>query len=141
MSVGAPQPEDEFLRIMTDFMASEQTRVETAMRELRDVLFPQLRQYGVAHIHAAYSGYGDAGAIDGVQYRDATGLRVDRETIPTAIHEALDACLYEFLPAGFAINDGSQGSMMIDLSAGVLTIHHGENEVLIRETSRQHFLK
>ena len=141
MSVGAPQPEDEFLRIMAGFMASEQSRVDTATRELSDVLIPQFRQYGVAHIEAAYSGYGDSGAIDGVQYRDSAGLRVDREKIPTAVHEALDKCLYEFLPAGFEINDGSQGTLSIDLSANVLTLNHGENELQTRETSQQHFLK
>lgn len=141
MSVGAPQPEDEFLRIMAGFMASEQSRVETATRELRDVLIPQFRQYGVAHIEAAYSGYGDSGAIDGVQYRDSVGLRVDRKKIPTAIHDALDKCLYEFLPAGFEINDGSQGTLTVDLNNSVLTIQHGQNEMISRETSRQLSLK
>jgi len=141
MSVGAPQPEDEFLRIMNEFMASEQTRIEAATRQLRDVLMPELRQYGIASVEVAYSGYGDSGAIDGVQYRDSAGQRVAREKIPTAVHEALDKCLYEFLPSGFEINDGSQGTLTIDLPANVLTLNHGENEMHTRETSRQHFLK
>ena len=120
---------------MTDFMASEQTRVDTATRELSDVLIPQFRHYGVAHIEAAYSGYGDSGAIDGVQYRDSTGLRVDRETIPTAVHKALDKCLYEFLPAGFEINDGGQGTLTLDVETAKITLKHQEDYTDSREST------
>ena len=137
MSVGAPQPDDEFLRIMAQFHANEQARIESATSQLRDVLVPQLRQYGVANVEAAYSGYGDSGTIDGVQYRDSAGQRVARETIPAAIHESLDNCLYEFLPAGFEINDGGQGTLTVDVQTSRVTIKHQENYTESRDSTRE----
>jgi hypothetical protein len=82
---------------------------------------------GVANVEAAYSGYGDSGAIDGVQYRDKSGFRVEREKIPAALTEELENVLYEFLPAGFEINDGGQGTLTLDAQAGTVKLEHEEN--------------
>lgn len=132
---------DKFGHILARFHQSERDRLEKASRTLRDVLLPQFRALRVANIEAAYSGYGDSGAIDGLQYRDSAGQRVDRTTIPQPIIEELENCLYEFLPAGFEINDGSQGTLEVDLLANTLTLQHGQNEMISRETSQRHSLK
>lgn len=140
MSVGAPQPEDEFLKIMHEFLASQQASIEAATRELRDELIPQFREYRVAEIEAVFSGFGDSGCIDGVQFRDEHGIRVDREGIPTSVRESLDKCLYEFLPAGFEINEGSQGKLTVDTRTCRLTIQHQENYTGTRDSIREFML-
>ena len=137
MSVGAPQPDDAVLQLLARYHESEQARLENAKSRLRDVIGPQLLQRGVANVEAAYSGYGDSGAIDGVQFRDIAGQRVDRTVIPADLHASLDNCLYEFLPAGFEINDGGQGTLTLDVQTGRITLKHQENYTETRDSTRE----
>ena len=110
-------PEDGnevFQQILAHYHQSEQARLAQAKTTLRTEILPVLVQHRVANVEAAYSGYGDSGVIDGVQYRGAAGQRIEREVIPAALTEQLENVLYEFLPAGFEINDGGQGTLTID---------------------------
>jgi hypothetical protein len=116
--------------------AEEQERRETNDR-LRDQILPQFRELGVANIEVSYSGYGDSGAIDGVQYRDKAGIRVDRAAVPTPLIEDLESCVYSFLPAGFEINDGGQGTLTIDVQLAKVTIQHQENYTESRDSTRE----
>ena len=116
--------------------AEERERRETTDR-LRDQILPQFRELGVANIEVSYSGYGDDGSIDGVQYRDPTGIRVDRATIPEKLIEALEQCVYELLPAGFEINEGGQGTLTIDVQLAKVTIQHQENYTESRDSTRE----
>jgi hypothetical protein len=137
MSVGAPQPDDAVLQLLARYHESEQARLENAKSRLRDVIGPQLLQRGVANVEAGYSGYGDSGAIDGVQFRDVAGQRVDRTVIPADLNASLDNCLYEFLPAGFEINDGGQGTLTLDVQTGRITLKHQENYTETRDSTRE----
>ena len=123
--------------LLAHYHQTEQARMDNAKKRLRSEIIPRLRQHGVANIEAAYSGYGDSGAIDGLQYRDAAGQRVDRETIPTTLVEELENVLYEFLPAGFEINDGSQGTLTLDVLTGKATIQHQENYTASNDSTRE----
>ena len=125
---------DEILR---HYMASMDKQIEEARHTLAVEVFPALLACGVANIEIAYSGYGDSGAIDGVQYRDAAGLRVVRDNIPAGVREKLETCAYAFLPSGFEINDGGQGSLTIDLPSRKITIRHEQNEVVGRQSTRE----
>jgi hypothetical protein len=137
MTVEAPQPNEEFLNILAHYYQSEQARLEHAKTRLRNEIIPRLMQHRVANLEAAYSGYGDSGAIDGVQYRDAAGQRVDRETIPAALSEDLENVLYEFLPSGFEINDGGQGTLTIDTRTAKVTLQHQENYTASNDSTRE----
>jgi hypothetical protein len=132
-----PEPNDDFQRILAFFHQTEQARMEDAKKQLRAEIIPALANHRVANIEAAYSGYGDSGAIDGIQYRDAAGVRVDRTTLPTSVVEQLENVLYEFLPAGFEINDGGQGTLTIDTQTAKVTIQHQENYTETRDSSRE----
>ena len=116
--------------------AEERERRETTDR-LRDQILPQFRRLGVANIEVSYSGYGDSGAIDGMQYRGPTGIRVDRATIPEKLIEDLESCVYSFLPAGFEINDGGQGTLTIDVQLAKVAIQHQENYTESRDSTRE----
>jgi hypothetical protein len=127
----------EFQQIIAHYHQSEQARLEQAKAKLRVEILPALVQHRVANVEAAYSGYGDSGAIDGTQFRDAAGQRVDRETIPATLVEELENVLYEFLPAGFEINDGSQGTLTLDTQTAKVTIQHQENYTESRDSTRE----
>ena len=116
--------------------AEERERRETTDR-LRDQILPQFRELGVANIEVSYSGYGDDGSIDGIQYRDPTGIRVDRATIPEKLIEDLESCVYTYLPAGFEIGEGAQGTLTIDVGAAKVTIQHQENYTESHDSTRE----
>jgi hypothetical protein len=130
-------PADEFQQILAHFHEQEQARLNDAKARLRNDILPAFIQHRVANIEAAYSGYGDSGCIDGTQYRDAAGVRVDRASIPRHMIERLETCLYEFLPAGFETESGSQGTLTIDTRTAKVTIQHQENVTETRDSSRE----
>jgi hypothetical protein len=124
-------------QLLAHYHQSEQARLERAKAKLRAEVLPALRNHRVANIEAAYSGYGDSGAIDGIQYRDEAGQRVDRTSLPPEIVEQLENCVYEFLPSGFEINDGGQGTLTIDTQTAKVTIQHQENYTETRDSTRE----
>jgi hypothetical protein len=131
------EPSSEFQQILAHYHQSVAAQLQTAKKTLRTTILPALLASGVADVEAAYSGYGDSGAIDGVQYRDKAGVRVEREKIPAALKEQLESVLYEFLPAGFEINDGSQGTLTLDVQAGTVKLEHQENYTKTRDSTRE----
>ena len=133
-------PEPSIDQLIADMQrAEEQERRKTTDR-LRDQILPQFRRLGVANIEVAYSGYGDSGAIDGVQYRGPTGIRVDRATIPEKLIEDLESCVYELLPAGFEIGEGAQGTLTIDVGAANVAIIHETNYTASESTTKEYAL-
>ena len=132
-----PSENENVRLLLAHYHQSEQARLEQAKAKLRTEILPALVQHRVANLEAAYSGYGDSGAIDGLQYRDAAGQRVDRETIPATLVEELENVLYEFLPAGFEINDGGQGTLTIDTRTAKVTIQHQENYTASNDSTRE----
>jgi hypothetical protein len=136
--VESPADEPENIRLLlAHFHQNEQARLDEAKTRLRTGILPALRNHRVANIEAAYSGYGDSGCIDGIQYRDEAGVRVDRASLPAPVIEQLENVLYEFLPAGFEINDGSQGTLTLDTQTAKVTIQHQENYTETRDSSRE----
>jgi hypothetical protein len=133
-----PPDENENIRLLlAHFHQTEQARMEDAKKRLRTQIIPGLVQHRVASIEAAYSGYGDSGAIDGIQYRDNAGVRVDRTTLPAPVVEQLENVLYELLPSGFEINDGGQGTLTIDTQTAKVTLAHQENYTETRDSTRE----
>ena len=122
-----PDSDPSIQELLERFALSSQDRLQTSKGKLRNEVIPALMASGVANVEAAYSGYGDSGAIDGVQYRDKSGVRVERCTIPASLKEQLENVLYEFLPAGFEINDGGQGTLTLDVQTGTVKLEHEEN--------------
>ena len=122
-----PDSDPSIQELLERFALSSQDRLQTSKDKLRSEIIPALMASGVANVEAAYSGYGDSGAIDGVQFRDKSGVRVEREKIPAALTEKLENVLYEFLPAGFEINDGGQGTLTLDVQTGTVKLEHEEN--------------
>jgi hypothetical protein len=134
----SPRTDAELLNdFLQAYMANIEQQIEQAKRTLAVEVIPALLACGVANVEVAYSGYGDSGAIDGVQYRDAAGLRVVRDNIPQGVREKLETCVYGFLPSGFEINDGGQGTITIDLPTRKITLQHGQNEVVSHDTVRE----
>lgn len=133
-----PPDEPENIRLLlAHFHQTEQAHMEDAKKRLHSEILPALIEKRVANIEAAYSGYGDSGCIDGVQYRDEAGVRVDRASLPAPVIEQLENVLYEFLPSGFEINDGGQGTLTINTQTAKVTLAHQENYTETRDSTRE----
>jgi hypothetical protein len=123
--------------LLAHFHQTEHARMDDARNRLRSEILPRLAQHRVTNIEAAYSGYGDSGAIDGIQFRDSAGQRVDRANLPNNVIEQLESCIYEFLPAGFEINDGGQGTVLLDTQTAKVTLNHQETYTETRDSNRE----
>ena len=130
-------PDPSVEQMITEMQRAEERERRETNNRLRNEILPQFRELGVANIEVAYSGYGDSGAIDGVQYRGPTGIRVDRAPIPTQLVEDLERCAYSFLPPGFEINDGGQGTLTIDVQLAKVTLTHETNYTASDSTTKE----
>ena len=96
----------------------EQKERQASAVEEATPLLKQLKQQGVCEITIYYSGSGDSGCIDRIEL-DVTPLQLSPEE--TLIIEEL---AFESLPAGWEINDGSEGNITLDLDEEYLDLNH-----------------
>ena len=122
---------------MAQYRQQEVARLDTAKARLKTEIIPRLKQWGVSKVRAEYSGYGDSGCIDGITYLDAHDQPVNMALVQPYSAPVIEDVLYEFLPAGFEINDGSQGTLTIDVAAGTVTLEHGENYTETRDSTQE----
>ena len=123
--------------LLASMQRSADERLRATIRRLRTEIFPRLRALGVTKVAADYSGYGDSGAIDFIDCSDATGQPVDVEARDAGLIDELRDVAYEFLPDGFEINDGGQGDLVIDVTAGTVKLDHDEHYTASRSSSRE----
>ena len=133
----APTDHEYLEQFMAQYRQQEVARLDTAKARLKTEIIPRLKQWGVSKVRAEYSGYGDSGCIDGITYLDAHDQPVNMALVQPDGAPVIEDVLYEFLPAGFEINDGSQGTLTIDVAAGTVTLEHGENYTETRDSTQE----
>jgi hypothetical protein len=133
----APTDHEYLEQFMAQYRQQEVARLDTAKARLKTEIIPLLKEWGVSKVHAEYSGYGDSGCINGITYLDAHDQPLNIALVQPVSAPAIEDVLYEFLPAGFEINDGSQGTLTIDVSAGAVTLEHGENYTETRNSTQE----
>ncbi len=130
--------QDDYLeRIMAEYRQHEHARLETAKAGLKAEIIPRLKQWGVSKVKAEYSGYGDSGCINHIAYLDAKDQPVNMDMVRAASDPDIERVLYEFLPAGFDINEGGQGDVTIDVQAGTVKLDHQENYTETRDSTQE----
>lgn len=87
------------------------------------LLFDRLRQAGVASVSVEYDGSCDSGCIEDVT---AIGIGGEEITLAAALRELVEEYVYERLPGGWEINDGSFGEVEIDVLAGTVRFDHNQ---------------
>jgi hypothetical protein len=133
-----PETSDPALNeFFIQFGQAEKARLESALAALKTRIFPRLKQWGVAKVHVEYSGYGDSGAINHIAYLDSHDQPVNMDMVRAASDPDIQNVLYEFLPAGFEINDGGQGDVYLDGQAGTVKLEHQENYTETRDRTKQ----
>jgi hypothetical protein len=137
MTTPTPVPDPSIQEVLDRIALSERDRLDTAKARLKTEIILRLKHWGVSKVRAEYSGYGDSGCIDGIAYFDAHDQPVNTALVQPASAPAIEDVLYEFLPAGFEINDGSQGTLTIDVTAGTVALEHGENYTETRNSMQE----
>jgi hypothetical protein len=102
--------------------------MQPLVTKLRNEILPALVPFRIACVEAAYTG----NKLEALQFRDAKGMRVTRESIPATLLASLKTILEGFLPN----NDVTgQGVISIDLGKGVLTRkHQGQDTESVEES-------
>ena len=133
----APTDHEYLEQFMAQYRQQELARLDTAKARLKTEIIPRLKQWGVSKVRAEYSGYGDSGCIDHIAYLDAHDQPVNMDLVRAASDPEIENVLYEFLPAGFEINDGGQGTVTIDVQTAKVTLAHQENYTETRDSTRE----
>ncbi len=134
-------PDESYMAtLLADMHKREEERIEAAKTTLKRTIIPRLKKQGVATVESRYSGYGDSGCIETVEYFDAQNKLMTLPESRSKKTRSLDDVLHDFLPAGFEVNDGGQGEITIDVQAGTITIEHQENYVQHNDSTQEYVL-
>jgi hypothetical protein len=134
-------PDDTYMAtLLADMQKREDERIEAAKATLKRDIIPRLKKRGVAVVEARYSGHGDSGCVETVEYFDAKKQLVTVQDSRSPKARKIEDVLEEFLPSGFENNDGGQGEITIDIEAGTVTIEHQENFVEHEDSTMEYTL-
>ncbi len=120
-----------------EWQREEQARHADTLAHLREAIIPKLERLGVVKVRLAYSGYGDSGAFDFIDYFNAAGKTIYIGSNGPDLDYEIEIAVEDFLPDGFEINEGGQGSITIDVAKGCLAINHQENVVETTDTTKE----
>jgi hypothetical protein len=101
-----------------------EARMRRQAEQELDVVCEVLRRLGVEKIMARYDGAGDDGWVQEIRYspEPPAGL-------PEGLTERVEHFVYTRLPSGWEINEGSFGTMTIDVSTAHAALdHHWKEE-------------
>ena len=126
----------DFADFLAEYHAAANARRKASDDNLKTNILPPLAKAGVVKIVAEYSGYGDSGAIDGIAYLDSDDKSV-KLTGDAACVTGLEDALYEYLPAGFEINEGGQGTLTVFVKEGKVVLAHGQNVTEVNESEEE----
>lgn len=85
------------------------------------LLLERLREAGVARASVEYDGACDSGCIEHVS---AFGTGGEEVTLAADLRELVEEYVYERLPGGWEIDDGSFGEVDMDVTGGTVTFDH-----------------
>lgn len=92
----------------------------------------KLLPMGIQRIEVEYDGCGDSGAVENVTFFSGENeYTAELPSIPSEnnkneipVKEAVEDIAYYFLPDGWEINDGSYGTLIIDVTKKTATRQH-----------------
>jgi len=100
---------------------------DNAKKEIAKIC-PELFLLGVYSVQIEYSGSGDSGDIEDIDYRTALGERFDG-TVPDDLTKSLHNSVWRLLPGGFETNEGGYGVVRIVIPKKKITVEHEQNIV------------
>lgn len=80
------------------------------------------KKAGVATVKVSYSGGSDEGWVDRAELFDSNGEKVEN----SELSELVEEFVYDNLPGGWEINEGSYGDVEFDIAGGKAKFNHFE---------------
>jgi hypothetical protein len=117
-------------------LATDKIDKRKVANELLHAVCPELFLCGVHHVVADYNGEGDSGDISGLYATDASGAYMAWPKGAEKFVDAVRRAIWEFIPEGFEINDGSYGEITIKIATNELVREH--NERIVEIDSSEH---
>ena len=109
-------------------MNRRELNYEMALEGLRDVI-PQLKENEVAKVMAHYSGSGDEGCVEEIEFLGNDNNAVPCEMGDTVHHKikiAATMILAEEFP-GWELDGGGDGTINLDVQRGKISIEHAQH--------------
>lgn len=108
---------DDVERVVADYLERERQQRNAAKAALLTFV-DQLRAAGVSQVSAQFNGYSDEGSVDCIEFLDANGNLVAVKDQFPKFEEHFDA----LLPAGYEQQEGSAGTVILDVERGSITV-------------------
>jgi hypothetical protein len=119
-----------------NYLRQTETRRQEAVTQLKAACSP-LAAIGIRQITWEYDGAGDSGDMSGRYITNVHGQctkkdyaaaikGLDQELQKQLALEELEKAVWELLPSGFEINEGSYGEVILDTSTQVISVQHNE---------------
>lgn len=128
-------PDSTIEEIVARLKKEEKDKLRAAQEVLRKVC-PELFMRGVAQVVAHYDGEGDSGNIDTIYANNIDGHYMQWPPDTKELRDALEEAIWEFIPGGFEINDGSFGDITIKIQTNEILREHNERVVEINAYSK-----
>jgi hypothetical protein len=127
-------------------LAAEKT--QKAAAQLKAACSP-LASIGITQIHWAYDGAGDSGDMESRTVANVHGdcseenyaaaiKGLDQERQKQLALEELEKAVWELLPGGFEINEGSYGEVILDTAQQKISVQHNAR-IIETEYSEQEY--
>lgn len=110
----------DFSEIMVSWQKEQAVRQQEKLKSA-SLVARELKAINIESITFSYDGCGDSGAIENT-YWQPDGIEISHELKKKI--EALEELVYELLPSGWEINEGSAGDVSFDLINGEISINH-----------------
>ena len=107
-----------------DYERRRELEQQKCSKEFRQQTLPTLQSLGIEKVVGGYSGYGDSGDLHDIDCLGSDGKSVK---IDDLLRRKCVDFLYEFLPDGYEINDGGQGTVTLNLQAMRIELEHEQN--------------
>ena len=107
-----------------DYERRRELEQQKCSKEFRQQTLPTLQSLGIEKVVGGYSGYGDSGDLHDIDCLGSDGKSVE---IDDLLRRKCVDFLYEFLPDGYEINDGGQGTVTLNLQAMRIELEHEQN--------------
>lgn len=110
----------DFSEIMATWQQEKLVRQQEKLKSA-SLVARELKAVNIESITFCYEGCGDSGAIE------STYWQPDDINVPSELKskiETLEELVYELLPSGWEINEGSAGDVSFDLTSGEININH-----------------
>jgi hypothetical protein len=128
-------PNNTIEEIIARLNKEEKDRLSVAHEILRKVC-PELFLLGVAQVVAHYDGAGDSGDIDTIYANNINGLYMAWPPKSGELRAAIEKAIWEFIPGGFEINDGSFGDITIKIQTNEIVREHNERVIEINASEK-----